>query len=370
MERILQILTECRFKGKFVQRIKAEGLWHLIVASSPAGKFTDAELVYLFLNPDQILTCPGNFPRKYLGLSRGYNHYCSTKSCEYCTSARISASKDGLQRKYGVDNSGRLPNAVANHRAFLDSEERMRQASEKRKVTNLKTYGHEHVFASDQIKKQIKETVVAKYGVDNISKVDAIKREKEKTCLQNYGVPSPLKSEEIKNRIKNTSLQRYGKDFPMQSSEIKDKMMHTKINTGAFTRSNVSKEATAYFRKYAVDRGYSATQVAYADPESGLHEWGYYFDRWYLFDFVAFREGHRGNPNEILEIVEYHGPFHYTQQDVVERGSDKAVPWKSNTMTISESVDRDTRKEYYARSELTDQYTVVWSEKYHKRNKK
>ena len=110
------------------------------------------------------------------------------------------------------------------------------------------------------------------------------------------------------------------------------------------------------------------TQVAFADSDNGLHEWGYYFDRWYLYDFVAFEQGHRGNASKILEIVEYNGPFHYTEEEASDRGSEKAAPWASSKMTIAESVERDKRKEKFART-LTENYQVVWAEKYHNKRK-
>ena len=98
-----------------------------------------------------------------------------------------------------------------------------------------------------------------------------------------------------------------------------------------------------------------------------MHEWGYYFDRWYLYDFVAFEKGHRGDSTKILEIVEYHGPFHYTIEDANARGNDMAYPWKSKSITIMESYKNDCKKEQFARDNLTKNYNIIWAEKWHRK---
>lgn len=230
----------------------------------------------------------------------------------------------------------------------------------------MKKYGVENPFQNEEIKKKLKQTNLLKYGVENPSSCSKIKDKKSATCFINYGVKHPSQSPVVAEKIKQTNLRKYGTASPMQNELVKYKMMKTKITNGSFVKSNSSHEATLYFRQYIIEKGYNVEQIAYDDYENNLHEWGYYFDRWYLYDFVAFEPGYRGSPNHVIEIIEYHGPFHYTIKDVLDRGNDAAVPWKSNRLTIEESFLIDQKKEQYAKKYLTNNYTVIWSTKWHK----
>src|SRR5271165_5562047 len=235
---------------------------------------------------------------------------------------------------------------------------------EKAKVTNIEKYGFDNPSKSPKIKKKIKDIFIEIYGVDNPSKVDSIKKQKEETCMENHGVIYPGKSKKIRDKTKKTNLEKYGFECPMQNKEISAKATATKIERGGFTKSNSSLEATIYIREYIKTRGYDISQCAYADEENDLHEWGIYKDgRWMLYDLVVFEIGFRGNKDKIIEIMEYNGPFHYTEGDVERRGNEKASPWKSNNLTITESYNIDKNKEKIAR-ELTDNYTTIWAEKW------
>lgn len=227
------------------------------------------------------------------------------------------------------------------------------------KITNLEKYGTTNPASSSLIKNKIKNKFIEKYGVDNPSKVDYIKQQKKDTCFKNYGVTNPNQSEVIKHKKKLTNLERYGVETPMQNKEILAKTVATKIKNGGFTKSNSSKEATNFIRGYIKDKNYSVDQCAYADADLDLHEWGIYSNgRWTLYDLVVFELGHRGNKNKIIEILEYHGPFHYTKEEAELRGSDKAYPWKTNNTTIAESYARDIEKEQLGKA-MTHNYTAI-----------
>lgn len=40
-----------------------------------------------------------------------------------------------------------------------------------------------------------------------------------------------------------------------------------------------------------------------------------------MFDLTVFDLGHRGDIDHVVEVLEYHGPFHYTENEVTEKGS-------------------------------------------------
>ena len=227
--------------------------------------------------------------------------------------------------------------------------------------TNLIKYGTPNPASSRVIKDKIRNIFIEKYdGIDNPSKVPSVQKQKEDTCLKNYGVNHPGRSAEIQQRKKRTNIEKYGFEWPMQNPGVCGRAIATKVATGGFTKSNSSHEATCYIREYTLSRGYSKEQCAYSDTDAELHEWGIYKNgRWILYDLVVFEPGHRGDKDKIIEILEYHGPFHYTQTDVDQRGSDRAYPWKSNKSTILESYERDREKENIGKT-MTDKYIIVW----------
>ena len=231
--------------------------------------------------------------------------------------------------------------------------------------TCLEKYGADCVFKSEIVKKKIRKTCLEKYGVENPSQSPEIHQKKIDTALKNYGCEYPLQSNEIKEKILKSNLEKYGVSCAMKIPEIAQKSLETRIKNGSFGKTNHSIECLDYIRNYIESKGYKLTQCAFSDEDNGLHEWGYHYKgRWILYDLVVFEEGYRGNKDKVLEILEYHGPFHYTIDDVNQRGEEKAYPWKSKKITIRESYEKDCMKAEFAKS-ITDNYTVVWSEKYH-----
>lgn len=362
MDKIIEILKKCKYKGKYISALKKANLWEIIIAAVPDSSLSDVERVYLFLNSETQLTCVENNKKKFLGITRGYNKYCSTDICTSCKKLRVEANVKGIFEKYGVDNVGKLPQAINGRKQFWNDTDAVSKVQENRKKTCIEKYGVDNYFKRVDL---IQQSMLAKHGVINPGLLPDHIEKMKLTNLSKYGIEWSSILPEVKERRKNTNIKRYGAESPMMNKTVSMKMIETKIKNGSFTKSNASLEATEYFREYLKVSGYDIDQVAYADIDYGLYEWGYYFDKWYLYDFVAFEKGHRGNPSKILEIIEYHGPFHYTKEDSDIRGNEKAVPWKSNNMTITESYIKDTFKEKFAKENLTNNYKIVWSEKYY-----
>lgn len=236
---------------------------------------------------------------------------------------------------------------------------------EKRKQTNIKKYGVENIFQRTDI---IESAMLQKHGVKNpglmCDHVDKIK----KTNLLIFGTEYATQNEDVKLRTKLTNIEKYGFPYVTQNKEICKKMIDTKIRCGSFTKSNSSIEATTFIQTYIKNKNYKLSQCAFADFNAGLFEWGMYHNgKWVLYDLVVFEENFRGNKDHIIEIVEYHGPFHYTEEDLLLRGNDNATPWKSCKLTIKESIQLDNEKQNLALS-LTSLFTVIWSGKYHNKN--
>jgi hypothetical protein len=235
----------------------------------------------------------------------------------------------------------------------------------KRKKTCIEKYGYGSPLQSEEIKQKIKATNLEKYGVENPSQSPEIHQKKIETSLKNYGCEYPLQSEIIKEKSKQTNFNKYGVSSAMKLPEIAQKSVKTRIENNTFCKTNHSIECRDFIRTYIKEKNYKLNQCAFSDKENNLYEWGnYYSGRWILYDLVIFEEGFRGNKDKIIEILEYHGPFHYKENDVKERGDEKAYPWKDKKMTIKESYEIDKLKEKFAKS-LTMNYNVIWANKYH-----
>lgn len=118
---------------------------------------------------------------------------------------------------------------------------------ERTKNTNLKKYGVENPFQSEEIKDKIKEKLLTIYNVDHPSKSNEIKqkiknshierygkfnnnREKcKETTLKKYGVENVGQVEEVKNKIKETTKKNFNVECSFQSEEIKKKCKKTKL---------------------------------------------------------------------------------------------------------------------------------------------
>lgn len=234
-------------------------------------------------------------------------------------------------------------------------------ANLKRQQTCLTKYGVTSTFQSEKIKQKIKETNLKKYGVENPSQSSKIHQKKIKTSLKNCGYEYGIQSDAIKQKIRETNLNKYGVSSAMKLPEISKKSIETRIKNNSYIKFTSSKEAKKYIKNYIEKKNYKLEQCAFSDVENNLYEWGYFYkNKWILYDLVVFELGYRGNKEKIIEILEYHGPFHYTKNDVIERGNEKAYPWKSKKMTIKESYEIDMIKEEFAKK-LTNFYSVVWS---------
>ena len=235
----------------------------------------------------------------------------------------------------------------------------------KRNKTNLERYGVENPFQSEEIKNKIKQKNLEKYGVENPSQSPDIHQKKIETSLKNYGCEYPLQSEIIKQKSIQTNMEKYGVSYAMKLPEVAQKSIETRFKNNNYIKSTSSEEARNYIKAYIKEKNYKLDQCAFSDTEDGLYEWGYQYEgKWILYDLVVFEEEFRGNKDKIIEILEYHGPFHYKENSVKERGDEKATPWMKSKMTIKESYEIDKLKEKFAKS-LTMNYNVIWANKYH-----
>jgi hypothetical protein len=112
---------------------------------------------------------------------------------------------------------------------YVKSKIRNDKRLETLKKNNLKEYGVEWLFQTDEYKNKFKKTCYDKYGVDNPMKINSVKEKSILTNMNKYGVKNPMQNKEIKNKANNTMKEKYGVEYPLQSEQIKNKMKQTNL---------------------------------------------------------------------------------------------------------------------------------------------
>jgi len=126
------------------------------------------------------------------------------------------AARDGIRRKYGVDNVSQHPDIrkkIENtmiERYGDKSPFSSPEIQEKIAQTNIERYGAANPFQVEKFQRKSRNTMIEKYGADSAMRVPEIKQRQEETLFKNYGVRNPLQSPEIAKRVQSTVLERYG----------------------------------------------------------------------------------------------------------------------------------------------------------------
>lgn len=120
---------------------------------------------------------------------------------------------------------------------------------EKRKQGVLKKYGVDNIFKTENF---VKKSFQKKYNIDNPSQLDWVKDKKEKTFQNHFNVNNSFKSPEIKEKIRNTNLQKYGVENPSQNLDILQKSKLTRLkNNNQFFNGN---EVDLFLSNWKLDR--------------------------------------------------------------------------------------------------------------------
>jgi hypothetical protein len=85
----------------------------------------------------------------------------------------------------------------------------------------------------------VKNHYLKKYGVEHLFKTDEFKRNFKKKSLEKYGVDNPWKNEEIKEKIKKTNLEKFGSTSWMGNKENSKKAAESLSKRNAITREKL-----------------------------------------------------------------------------------------------------------------------------------
>lgn len=90
--------------------------------------------------------------------------------------------------------------------------------------TNIERYGVSNVFASDDVKESIRQTMLERYGVERALQSEESIAKMQATMLERYGAKSPTHVPKLRQKQLNTMLERHGVAYPMQLESVKEKM--------------------------------------------------------------------------------------------------------------------------------------------------
>ena len=171
-----------------------------------------------------------------------------------------------------------------------------------RKNTNLKRYGVENPFQSEEKKEKIKQTNLQKYGVENPNQSEELKNKRKQTNLERYGVENTFQAEQFKQKIKQTNLQKYGCEYAAQNEQIKEKQKQTMLKKYGVEHALQNQQSKEKFAKTM----YANNKVATSKPQQYLNN---------LLNGILNYPIGIYNVDIMLEdgfYIEYDGYAHYT----------------------------------------------------------
>lgn len=120
----------------------------------------------------------------------------------------------------------------------------------------IERYGVKNVFASNEIKEQIKNTNIKKYGVKHPSYSKELLEKKRQNNIKKYGVPctlqlpttvkkrkDKLKTPEVIAKRKQTIINKYGVEFVSQSDTVKEKVRNVH-------KEKAARDIVKYIKEY------------------------------------------------------------------------------------------------------------------------
>ena len=220
-------------KIKCLQKRNPELVSWIMNKTSNMANISLAERIYIIINKDKILPCENGNKKRFESFSIGYR-YCSMNCFCQIKDAALKRKQTNL-KLYGVENTFQSE----------DKKQKIKQTSlrkygtehhlqnseirEKQKQTNLKRYGVENPLQNIDIQTKQKHTVMKRYGVENIGLHVDTKRKVKQTNLEKFGTEYASQNTYIKEKTKQTSLRNFGTEYPLQSPIIREQMKQTNL---------------------------------------------------------------------------------------------------------------------------------------------
>ena len=175
-------------------------------------------------------------------LDKPYKDY-STKAtiwlqCDYCGCkfTRIKRSRDLSNKNVNKDSCDHK-NCKSKKKKeiyeYLQKDEsykiRQKEIADKKRKNNLKKYGCENYFESEDFKKKRLHTLMKKYGVTSLYLNPELLKKYKETCIQRYGVDNYAKYIDFYQRVISTNLEKYGYHSATLNKDVLQKRKDTSV---------------------------------------------------------------------------------------------------------------------------------------------
>jgi hypothetical protein len=205
-------------------------LWILAQTEVLSKSATMAERIYFVLHGNTRICPHGNEKTVFNTLNLGYKFCSKSCLCKKEHSSSIMKSIVSLQsiEKKKETSAKRKSTFLEKH--GVENPSQLDFVKEKIKSGNLEKYGVEYVLQDKNLRKRIKQTNLEKYGVEYPTQSPEIRETIRQAVFDRYGVDHISQSQQTKNKVKQTNLEKYGVERPSQSEEIKEKTRQTNVS--------------------------------------------------------------------------------------------------------------------------------------------
>lgn len=156
-------------------------------------------------------------------------------------SIRITAHKEAIKKKYGVDNIFQLESTKEKlKKTKLEKYgDEYYNNPEKNKLTTFERYGVYHAIQNDEVKKKVKKTIKERFGVESVLQNEDIKNKIKKTTKDRFGVDNISQNENIKQKKKDTSIKNFGVSHHLKDGEMFNKHQKAMFKVKTYKDSDI-----------------------------------------------------------------------------------------------------------------------------------
>ena len=173
-------------------------------------------------------------------MNKPYEAY-STKDtiwlkCDYCGRqfTRIKRSRDLSNKNVDKDSCDHKNCRSKKKKEIFDHlkndvsyQDKIKKIAEKKRQNNIKKYGCENYFSSEDFKKKRLKTLMERYGVTSLYLNPELLEKYKQTCMERYGVDNYAKYIEFYDKVIATNLDKYGHRSAISNKHVLQKRKDT-----------------------------------------------------------------------------------------------------------------------------------------------
>jgi len=121
-------------------------------------------------------------------------------------------------------------------------------------LNNLRKYGYENSFQSEEVKKKSRETMIEKYGAALPLQCESLKQKQRETMIEKYGVENSMHHDAIREKLRGIMIERYGVENAFQNEEFKAKSRETMKSKYGVEYLMQNEEHKEHFKSVMMER--------------------------------------------------------------------------------------------------------------------